>query len=79
MKHFIQSQKTSSVVGNVRAYYSGVKTSVASALAFQEVKECKIFNVLCQIKSRAVGADGLHKDFLIYCCLFIIKYCCDTR
>lgn len=59
-KHLILSQSASNVVGDVDAYHSGFKSSVVFTLVFHEAGE--VSNILCRIKSRAVGLDGLHKD-----------------
>ena len=54
--------------------YHVTKENVTSVLSFSTIGEMDISRFLFSIKTRAVGADGIHIDFIIMCCPFLLKY-----
>lgn len=74
--YFINSIPYIRQSNNIINYYQGIKTSVNSILTFKTVTEIEISKHLLSVKSRAIGADGMHINFILLCCPFILKYIC---
>ena len=61
---------------NINNYYSGLHRDVTSLFSFQTVSDDVVCKYLLSIRSKAVGADGLHIDFILLCCPFLVTYIC---
>ena len=73
--HFINSIPRNNTFKDLN-YYNDVKQNITSTLMFKSITEIEIYKYLFKIKSKAVGSDGIHIDFIHLCCPFILKYIC---
>lgn len=76
-QHFVNSVPAINNPGNdIYDYYNNIKDTIKVSLQFKPISVSEVCNYLVSIKTRAVGADGIHINFIILCCPFILDYIC---
>nr|CAI5824394.1 unnamed protein product [Callosobruchus analis] len=72
--YFINAISSSDSSNEKLGCYEGICSNITSFLNFRTATEVQIADILFNIKSTAIGDDGIHINFLIACCPFILKF-----